>query len=74
MLDSKRCSMPEISRAEVDTAVYAYFAEIGLDVAATREQLREARDRKLTEVRVLLDAAEAEQAAQIIGRSTVSMG
>lgn len=58
--DPENCSMPMIKRAEVDTAVFAYFEQAALDVSATRKQLSEARDRKLAEVGALLAAAERE--------------
>jgi site-specific DNA recombinase len=54
------CSMPPIRRELIDTAVYAYFENVGLDIEATRCQLAESRDRKLVEVRALLGAAERE--------------
>lgn len=64
--DPASCSMPQTQRVEVDTAVYRYFEQVGLDVEATREQLTVAAGRKRTEVRVLCDAAEreAQQAAE----------
>ncbi|HYJ23001.1 MAG TPA: recombinase family protein [Solirubrobacterales bacterium] len=60
MRDSSLCSMPPVKRAEVDSAVYSYFEQVGLDVDATRAQLAEARDHKLVEVRGLLGQAETE--------------
>ena len=56
------CKQGYVQRADVDEAVYDYFAKVGLDVEATREALREARDHRLAEVRALL--AEAEREAQ----------
>jgi hypothetical protein len=38
--------MPTVLRADVDTAVYRYFEQVGLDVEATREQLTAAIERK----------------------------
>lgn len=58
--DPTSCSMPQTQRAEVDTAVYRYFEQVGLDVEATREQLTEAAGRKRTEVQALCDGAERE--------------
>jgi Recombinase zinc beta ribbon domain len=58
--DKNSCSMPPIPRALIDTAVYDYFEKLGLDVEATRRQLAESRDRKLAEVRALLEQAKAE--------------
>jgi len=58
--DPTSCSMPPVSRAEVDAAVYRYFEQVGLDVEATREQLIAAVERKQAEVRALCEAAERE--------------
>ncbi|HSS03845.1 MAG TPA: recombinase family protein [Solirubrobacterales bacterium] len=60
--DSASCSMPTVKRAEVDSAVFDYFTHVALDVEATREQLRKARDHKLAEVGALLNVAEREAA------------
>jgi DNA invertase Pin-like site-specific DNA recombinase len=54
------CSMTSIRRADVDGAVYRYFEQVGLDVEATRLQLTDARERKLTEVGALGHQAEQE--------------
>lgn len=54
------CDMPHIRRVDVDSAVFRYFQQVGLDVEATRQAIAEARDRKLAEVRALRDAAEGE--------------
>lgn len=56
------CTMPYADRALIDSAVYAYFELVGLDVEATRQAIEEARDRKLAEVRSLLAEAERESA------------
>jgi hypothetical protein len=58
--DPDSCSMPPQHRAVVDSAVYDYFERVGLDVEATKEQLAEARDRKLAEVGALRKDAESE--------------
>ncbi len=58
--DPESCAMAPIERAEVDTAVYAYFEQVGLDVEATREQLATALERRVGEVRALLGGAEKE--------------
>ncbi|MGN6588469.1 MAG: recombinase family protein [Solirubrobacterales bacterium] len=58
--DAEACAQLPIKRAEVDRAVLAYFEQVGLDLDATREQLRAAIGRKAEETRVLLDAARAE--------------
>jgi DNA invertase Pin-like site-specific DNA recombinase len=54
------CDMSSIRRVDVDSAVYRYFEQVGLDVEATRLAVAEARDRKLVEVRALRDDAERE--------------
>ena len=54
------CEMPYIPRATVDDAVYAYFGGLGLDLAATKEQLAAASEHKRAEARSLLCAAERE--------------
>lgn len=59
--DPDSCSMEPLKRAEIDTAVYRYFEQVGLDVEATRRQLADARDRKLSEVEALHSQAEAEK-------------
>ena len=56
------CRMPYVDRAMIDSAVYSYFEQVGLDVEATRQAIEEARDRKLAEVRSLLAEAERESA------------
>jgi DNA invertase Pin-like site-specific DNA recombinase len=68
--DPTSCTMPPILRADVDTAVYRYFEQVGLDVEATREQLTAAVERKRAEVQALCDAAEreAQQAAERLAR------
>jgi site-specific DNA recombinase len=38
-LGKELCSTPHIRRADIDSAVYAYFERVGLDVEATRRQL-----------------------------------
>jgi hypothetical protein len=52
------CDMPHLRRADIDQAVYRYFEQVALDVEATRRTIMEARDRKLAEVRALLEQAE----------------
>jgi hypothetical protein len=54
------CDMPSIRRADVDSAVFRYFEQVGLDLEATRAAIGEARDRKLAEVKALRAAAEHE--------------
>ena len=57
---SHTCDMSAIYRSDVDSAVYAYFKDIGLDAEATREQLILARERELAEARDGLASAEEE--------------
>jgi hypothetical protein len=52
------CDMPSLRRADIDQAVYRYFEQVALDVEATRQTIMDARNRKLIEVRALLDQAE----------------
>jgi hypothetical protein len=44
--DPTSCTMPPVLRADVDTAVYRYFEQVGLDVEATPEQLTAAVEHK----------------------------
>jgi DNA invertase Pin-like site-specific DNA recombinase len=55
------CSMTPVKRELVDGAVFNYFETVALDVEATKAQLAEAHDRKLSEVRALSEQARAEQ-------------
>jgi len=59
--DPAACTMLPVKRADVDAAVFHYFEQLGLDVEATREEMAEAKDRKLAEVRALSEQAAAEQ-------------
>jgi DNA invertase Pin-like site-specific DNA recombinase len=61
MRDPGLCTMGPVKRATIDTAVYSYFEQVGLDIEATRQQLAESRDHKLAEVRALAAQAEAEK-------------
>jgi site-specific DNA recombinase len=58
--DKDACSMGPLPRAEIDTAVYRYFEQVGLDVETTRAAITESRDRKVAEVRALREQAERE--------------
>jgi DNA invertase Pin-like site-specific DNA recombinase len=69
--DPESCSMPPIPRADVDTAVYRYFEEVGLDFEATKKAISEGRDQRLAQVRALLAAAEKEAAQIDEGRTRV---
>jgi site-specific DNA recombinase len=55
---SHTCDMNNIYRSDVDSAVYAYFRDLGLDAEATREQLVAARELALAEARHVLERAE----------------
>jgi hypothetical protein len=54
------CSMPTLRRVDIDSAVFRYFGQVGLDVEETRRSIAEARDRKLAEVWALREQAEHE--------------
>jgi site-specific DNA recombinase len=54
------CGQRPVKRQLVDGAVFSYFAQVGLDVEATRRSIADARDAKLAEVRVLHDQAQLE--------------
>lgn len=62
-IDPSNCSMPRHSRSDIDSAVYAYFEQVGLDVEATRDQLIAVAEREQTELLALRDTAESELAA-----------
>jgi hypothetical protein len=55
------CSVAPVNRAAIDSAVYSYFEQVGLDVQATREQVAAARSQKLDEVKALHAQAEVEK-------------
>lgn len=69
-LDPSSCSMAPQPREPIDSAVYAYFEQVGLDAEATRLELAEAAARRAGEVRALLEAAEkqADLAAERLSR------
>lgn len=54
------CAMPQVRRDLVDTAVYSYFEQVGLDVEATQQAIEEGRDRRVAEISALLAQADAE--------------
>lgn len=62
-IDPEDCSMPRLRRADIDSAVYAYFEQVGLDVEATRDQLIAVAEREHSELIALRDAAEGELTA-----------
>ena len=55
--------MSAVYRSDVDSAVYGYFKDLGLDAESTREQLVAARERDLAEARDVLAGAEEETQA-----------
>jgi hypothetical protein len=69
-LDPNSCSVVPQPREPIDSAVYAYFEQVGLDSEATRLELAEAVARRSAEVRALLEAAEkqADLAAERLSR------
>ncbi|MGN6216148.1 MAG: recombinase family protein [Solirubrobacterales bacterium] len=58
--DAEACLQLPIKRGDVDRAVLAYFEQVGLDLDATREQLRAAIGRKAEETGLLLEGARSE--------------
>jgi DNA invertase Pin-like site-specific DNA recombinase len=54
------CSQGSVPRAEIDGSVWDYFANVKLDIEATREQVADQLDRRLAEARSLRDSADAE--------------
>jgi Recombinase zinc beta ribbon domain len=57
---STKCTMPAISRDEVDGAVWHYFETVGLDYDAMVHEDEERRSLRLAEIATQTDAAEAE--------------
>jgi recombinase-like zinc beta ribbon protein len=57
------CKMGSMKREAIDRAVFDYFAQVGLDLEATRKTMVSAHDRKLNEIRTL--STEAEREAQL---------
>lgn len=62
------CTQPAVRRLDIDGAVLEYFAQVGLDIDATIDQLHGERDRRLADVdrrlahaRSVLDKAQREQ-------------
>jgi site-specific DNA recombinase len=54
------CDMPHVWRDRIDTAVFNYFMQLGLDLDATREAVLAASEHKLGEINLLLESAERE--------------
>lgn len=59
-VQSLACEMPQVRREVIDSAVYSYFEQVGLDVEATRATVEEERDRRVTELSSLLTQSEEE--------------
>lgn len=64
------CETQQVRRELIDSAVYSYFEQVGLDVEATSQAMAEGRDRKLAELGALLAEADAEaqRAAERLAR------
>lgn len=58
---SPECVQPSVHRAAVDESVLSYFAEVGLDLEATRRHFAEQAKRGLAGVDALLADAERQQ-------------
>jgi site-specific DNA recombinase len=54
------CDMPHVWRSTIDTAVFNYFTQLGLDLDATRRAVAASSERKLGEIDALLQGAERE--------------
>lgn len=54
------CDMPHLWRSTIDTSVFNYFTQVGLDLDATREAFMSSSVRKLGEVDSLLGEAQRE--------------
>jgi DNA invertase Pin-like site-specific DNA recombinase len=65
-----QCAQSILRRADIDSAVFRFFATVGLDLEATRAQLAGEGERKLAEVGALLDQAQREEflAGERLGR------
>jgi site-specific DNA recombinase len=61
--DPANCSMPHLRRELIDSAVFSYFEQVGLDLEATRADLDAAIEHRRAEVMGLLKQAEREAAA-----------
>jgi DNA invertase Pin-like site-specific DNA recombinase len=60
LFDPASCPMVPQRRESIDTAVYAYFEQLGADAAATRDRLVEAVHRQASALRVLHGDADRE--------------
>jgi len=54
----RSCSTPPILRMDVDLAVFRYFRDVGLDLAAIRADIADAIDRTLAETRAEVGRAQ----------------
>lgn len=63
-LGNEECTMLDVRREDVDSAVFSYFEKVGLDLEATRAQVSAARDKRLAQVRrSIRDATKEEREA-----------
>jgi len=69
-VDPSSCPVTKIRRDAVDPQVYRYFERVAVDVEATRAEMQEALDSRLSEVRALRDQAsqETQRAQERLGR------
>ena len=57
------CDMPPIKREQIDQPIVVYFARVGIDVAATRDEMIAATRHRVAEVHHLREQAEREAMA-----------
>jgi hypothetical protein len=55
------CPMPPLQRSDIDSAVYEYFSEVGLDLEATRAEIGQRVEHQLAEIRALRQEAERQE-------------
>jgi site-specific DNA recombinase len=69
-LSRRECDQPALDRGQVDSAVLAYFMDVGVDIAATREHFeqREQRERDATEAMLALAQQEHAHAEERLAR------
>jgi site-specific DNA recombinase len=59
---SPDCTMPSVSREAIDSAVLAYFHDVGLDLEATRQRIADNVEQAVAETRAALVHAERQRA------------
>ena len=64
------CTRTPVPRAPLDTAVFAYFQKVGVDVAATRRAMEKNLEHRTDELRAMISQAETElrQASERLDR------